>query len=272
MADIIIANPTANLFLVGQKLISKGTKVEFVYTDELPITCPQKVYYFYDNQITCYSTETEQIVDKIDFVMSLKPSMMTKWSMLKFSSYLQGVNPKLAQGSVRDVAMLKSGCLKYRKHSKNYETFPTLKDVAKKFQLTKIIAGATAEPSREKICFWETDFEIDVTIGKDYFVMANEKTYVEVFNHNGQLVTISEDREHIDKISKIVPMFKKFKFKKIEERNITRNFNPWIKKSDIQNVQILNDYSYGLTSVSMPSPWYEKVATTIDVEKQKPNK
>ncbi len=267
MAEIVIVNPSSNLLSIGKELKYRGKSVEFVTTKDVPIINPSKVFYFYDGMVKCYADEGGQSSEKIDFIMSLKSSIFAKWGMLKFNKHLISQNPELACGSLKDLAIIKAGAVR-PVNVKEYQEFTDIKAVAKQFSEAKIYTSVVHESSSHKICHWETELELDVTFAKDYFVVATSKSYVEAFVQDGKLVTISKGDDHIEKLSTNIPLLKKYSFKKAHEASIKRNYNPWIIKSGISNVYLMNDYSYGCASVAMPMAWYDKVAQRIESEKK----
>ena len=58
-------------------------------------------------------------------------------------------------------------------------------------------------------------------------------------------------------------MISKFSFKKESEKSILRNFNPWVVSISSASGYLINDYSFGHLSVSMPSAWYDRFASFI---------
>ncbi len=43
-----------------------------------------------------------------------------------------------------------------------------------------------------------------------------------------------------------------------------RNFKPWVNSLSGIKGYLINDYSFGRLSVSMPSAWYDKIASFIN--------
>ena len=56
---------------------------------------------------------------------------------------------------------------------------------------------------------------------------------------------------------------------KIDEKQVMRNFNPWPQSFSGINGFLINDYSYGRLSVSMPSAWYDRIASHINTHCEK---
>ena len=58
-------------------------------------------------------------------------------------------------------------------------------------------------------------------------------------------------------------MISKFSFNKETEKALLRNINPWLASISGASGYLINDYSFGHLSVSMPSAWYDRVANFI---------
>ncbi len=78
--------------------------------------------------------------------------------------------------------------------------------------------------------------------------------------------------KHIEVLSALIPVLSKFEFNKVSDMQVMRNFNPWVTSLSGINGYLINDYSYGRLSVSMPSAWYDRIASYISTNCEKSGK
>ena len=128
-----------------------------------------------------------------------------------------------------------------------------------------IISSAIVGIGSENVTTWETDFDLYSSFNKDYFVFFSNNTRIEAYVSNDKLVTIGKGNgeNHIEAISALMPFMTKFNFNKVDEKQIMRNFNPWLQSFTGITGFLVNDYSYGRLSVSMPSAWYDRLASFV---------
>ena len=132
--------------------------------------------------------------------------------------------------------------------------------------LFRSITSRIVGQGSESVCIWETDFDLASTFNKDYFVFFANNRRIEAYAAGDKLVTIGRGSgdKHLEALTALIPMISKFSFKKESEKSVLRNFNPWLVSVSGASGYLINDYSFGHLSVSMPSAWYDRFANFIN--------
>lgn len=265
MGDVIIVNPSANMKILGRGIEARGHKVLFVETaDMLPVN-PEKVFYFFEGYNVSFSCVAQGEPEKDDGMFLFKDSFISKFRLGNVEKKLKLIAPELTGGVFTDVVAFRSSQLQYNENllSEQNKSYPDISAVCSAYPDSLVVTASAMANSPIKMIRWETDYDLEETFGKYYFVFFTDGVRVEAFADNGKLVTIAKGKNHMDYLNRLNKSFSKFSFKKIDEKSLLVNRNPWITEMAGGKYLLVNDYSFGRASVSMPNAWYEKCAEFI---------
>lgn len=270
MAEITIVNPSVNMRIASMEMKLYGNNVKYAYTSEIPPTDAERVFYFLSGLNICFTTEAQGEMEREDRVFLLKPNIISKFKMMGYKNRLETSYPELKACLFTDSLLFKRSMLRYEPKHEDISAvcYASLKDLAYHNPESIIFTSAVTGAGNEYICLWETDFDLQTTFGKDYFVFFSDDRRIEAYVSDGILVTIGSGDDHINAISALIPSLKKFNFRRVSINNVNRNFNPWILPFNSSGY-LINDYSFGSLSVAMPSAWYDKVAGYIHMNIEK---
>ena len=269
MADIVIINPSPNMALIASELSACGRRVDLVSVPFLPVISPKRVFYFFAGSYVCFTEDFFEETKEDDRIFMFKRGLISRFRMRGVSKTLTAINPDLSGGSFTDLIMLRRGMLTCASHNNAIKEFSSVEDVGSAYPDAKIVASAVLGSGNLKLCRFETDYDLAETFGNDYFVFLGSGTRMEAFCHNGELLTISKEKNHIDQLAKTIPTIKKFSFKQTDEKNLLKNPAPWIINNRSPKVSVINDYSFFGASISMPPSWHVRIAAALSPEKKK---
>ncbi len=268
MANLLIVNPSVNTKLAALEMKMYGNNVEFAYTDDMPVSHAERVFYFLSGVNICFTTEVQGEMEREDRVFLFKRSIFSRFKMMGFKNNMELSYPELSAGNFTDLLALKRSVLRYEDFGEqdNKIYYPSFKDLVNHNSNSVVISSGIIGAGNECITLWETDFDLTSTFNKDYFVFFAKDRRIEAYVYNNYLVTIGKGsgENHLEAITALIPVLLKFSFNKVSENHIMRNFNPWV--NNLSGGYLINDYSYGRLSVSMPSAWYDRIASYISTD------
>lgn len=269
MAEIVIVNPSVNMKMLARGIQDRGYKVSFADTDDMFRINPEKVFYFFAGYNVVFSCEAQGAAEKDDGIFLFKDSFISKFRLGNVEKKLTLITPDLTGGVFTDVAAFRSGQLKYdeKLSAEPNKSYTDISAVCSAYPDSLVVSASAIGNSPIKMVRWETDYDLEATFGKCYFVFFTGGARVEAFADNGSLVTIGKGKNHMDYLNRLNKSFGKFSFKKIDEKSLLINRNPWITEMAGGKYILANDYSFGRSSVSMPAAWYEKCAEFICINK-----
>ncbi len=267
MANILIVNPSVNMRLAAMEMKMYGVNVQFAYSSDIPASHSERVFYFLSGVNICFTTEIQGEMEREDRVYLFKRNIFSRFKMMGFKKNMETSYPELSAGTFIDLLLFKRSVLRNDDTPEHvgklqYTSFDDMLSNNKdSFIITSMIIGQGSET----ICCWETDFDLVSTFNKDYFVFFANNRRIEAFVSENKLITIGRGSgdKHIESLSYLIPMISKFSFKKIDEKPLLRNFHPWVTSISGASGYLVNDYSFGHLSVSMPSAWYDRFANFI---------
>lgn len=267
MANILIVNPSVNLRLAAMEMKMYGINVQFAYSADIPVSCAERVFYFLSGVNICFTTEIQGEMEREDRVYLFKRNIFSRFKMMGFKKNMETSYPELSTGTFTDLLLFKRSVLR-NDDNQDHESrlqYTTFQDVLANNRESFIITGSIIGQGSECVCTWETDFDLVSTFNKDYFVFFANNRRIEAFAADNKLITIGRGNgdKHLESLTSLIPMISKFSFKKESEKSILRNFNPWVTSISGATGYLINDYSFGHLSVSMPSAWYDKFANFI---------
>lgn len=273
MANLLIVNPSVNMRLAALEMKMYGNNVEFAYTTDYPVSSAERVFYFLSGVNICFTTEVQGEMEREDRVFLFKRNIISRFNMMGFKNNMELSYPELSAGNFTDLLTLKRSVLRYEEPGEisGKTVYGSYKDMLSYNKDHFIISSCIIGAGNENLSVWETDFDLYSTFGSDYFVFFANNKRIEAYTNGSNLITISKGsgESHIASMTTILPFLSKFTFTKVEEKQVMRNFNPWVQSfSGVQGF-LVNDYSYGRLSVSMPSAWYDKIASFINTHCEK---
>lgn len=268
MANLLIVNPSVNMRLAALEMKMYGNNVEFAYTSDYPISKSMRVFYFLSGVNICFTTEVQGEMEREDRVFLFKRNIFARFKMMGFKKNMETSYPELSSGNFTDLLTLKRSVLRYEEQGEleGKMVYGSYKDMLLYNKDKFIISSGIIGVGSENIVTWETDFDLSSTFDTDYFVFFANNKRIEAYVSGENLITIGKGsgEKHLEAISSLMPFLSKFSFIKAGEKQIMRNFNPWPQSISGISGYLLNDYSYGRLSVSMPSAWYDKIASFIN--------
>lgn len=267
MTNILIVNPSVNMRLAAMEMKMYGANVKFAYTTDIPVSSAERVFYFLSGVNICFTTEIQGEMEREDRVYLFKRSIFARFKMMGFKKNMETSYPELSSGTFTDLLLFKRSVLRNDENQEHEGRlqYKTYSDILFHNKDSIIITSAITGQGSEYLCSWNTDFDLVSTFNKDYFVFFSNNRRIEAYVAENKLITIGKGSgdKHLEAITSLIPMISKFSFQKIEEKPILRNFNPWFLSISGVSDFLVNDYSFGHLSVSMPSAWYDKFASFI---------
>lgn len=267
MAKILIVNPSVNMRLAAMEMKMYGANVEFAYSSDIPVSHAERVFYFLSGVNICFTTEIQGEMEREDRIYLFKRNIFSKFKMMGFKKNMETSYPELSSGTFTDLLLFKRSVLRNDETSEHESRlqYTSFQDIIFNNRNSFIITSSILGQGNEYVCCWETDFDLISTFNKDYFVFFADNRRIEAYMADNKLVTIGKGNgeKHIEALAALIPMISRFSFQKIYEKQILRNFNPWVTSISGASGYLINDYSFGHLSVSMPSAWYDKFANFI---------
>lgn len=273
MANLLIVNPSVNMRLAALEMKMYGNSVDFAYTSDYPVSNAERVFYFLSGVNICFTTEVQGEMEREDRVFLFKRNLISRFKMMGFKNNMESSYPELSAGTFTDLLTLKRSVLRYEEQGvlDGKMVYGSYKDMLSYNKDSFVISSAIIGIGNENIATWETDFDLSSTFDKDYFVFFANNKRIEAYVFEDKLITIGKGagESHIEAVAALMPFITKFTFNKIDEKQVMRNFNPWTQSFSGINGFLINDYSYGRLSVSMPSAWYDRIASHINTHCEK---
>lgn len=273
MANLLIVNPSVNMRLAALEMKMYGNSVDFAYTSDYPVSNAERVFYFLSGVNICFTTEVQGEMEREDRVFLFKRNLISRFKMMGFKNNMESSYPELSAGTFTDLLALKRSVLRYEEQGvlDGKMVYGSYKDMLSYNKDSFVISSAIIGIGNENIATWETDFDLSSTFDKDYFVFFANNKRIEAYVCEDKLITIGKGagESHIEAVAALMPFITKFTFNKIDEKQVMRNFNPWPQSFSGINGFLINDYSYGRLSVSMPSAWYDRIASYINTHCEK---
>lgn len=271
MAEILIVNPSVNMRLASMEMKMYGNTVRYAYTKDIPFSNAKRVFYFFPDVNVCFTTEAQGEVKRDDRIFLFKNNIFSRIKMMNYKKYFEAFNSNVKNISFLDLVFFERGALHFDDSQEidGKLIYNSLEDAVVynngSVIFTSMLLGKNIG-SGENMCFWETDFDILSTFSSDYFVFLSEDSRIEAYVYNNMLITLGKGTDHIKGISKTVPLLNKFNFKNVETKQISRSLKPWVYHISNLSAYLINDYSFGRLSISMPSAWYDKIANHLHVQ------
>ena len=273
MANLLIVNPSVNMRLAALEMKMYGNSVDFAYTSDYPVSNAERVFYFLSGVNICFTTEVQGEMEREDRVFLFKRNLISRFKMMGFKNNMESSYPELSAGTFTDLLTLKRSVLRYEEQGvlDGKMVYGSYKDMLSYNKNSFVISSAIIGIGNENIATWETDFDLSSTFDKDYFVFFANNKRIEAYVCEDKLITIGKGtgESHIEAVAALMPFITKFTFNKIDEKQVMRNFNPWPQSFSGISGFLINDYSYGRLSVSMPSAWYDRIASHINTQCEK---
>lgn len=273
MANLLIVNPSVNMRLAALEMKMYGNSVDFAYTSDYPVSNAERVFYFLSGVNICFTTEVQGEMEREDRVFLFKRNLISRFKMMGFKNNMESSYPELSAGTFTDLLTLKRSVLRYEEQGvlDGKMVYGSYKDMLSYNKNSFVISSAIIGIGNENIATWETDFDLSSTFDKDYFVFFANNKRIEAYVCEDKLITIGKGagESHIEAVAALMPFITKFTFNKIDEKQVLRNFNPWPQSFSGISGFLINDYSYSRLSVSMPSAWYDRIASYINTHCEK---
>lgn len=271
MAEILIVNPSVNMRLASMEMKMYGNSVRYVYTNDIPFSNAKRVFYFFPDANVCFTTEAQGEVKRDDRIFLFKNNIFSRIKMMNYKKDFEIYRRNTKSISYMDLVFFERGALHFEDNQEidGKLIYNSLEDAVVynhgSVIFTNMLLGKNIG-SGENICFWETDFDILSTFSSDYFIFLSEDSRIEAYIYNNMLITLGKGTDHIKGISKTVPLLNKFNFKNVETKQVSRSLKPWTYHVSNMSAYLINDYSFGRVSISMPSAWYDKIANYLHVQ------
>ena len=273
MANLLIVNPSVNMRLAALEMKMYGNLIDFAYTSDIPLSNAKRVFYFLSGVNICFTTEVQGEMEREDRVFLFKRNLISRFKMMGFKDNMENSYPELGAGTFTDLLTFKRSVLRYEEQGEldGKMVYGSYRDMLAYNKDSFIISSAIIGLGNESVAIWETDFDLSSTFDKDYFVFFANNKRIEAYVCEDKLITIGKGagESHIEAVAALMPFITKFTFNKIDEKQVLRNFNPWPQSFSGINGFLINDYSYGRLSVSMPSAWYDRIASHINTHCEK---
>lgn len=267
MANILIVNPSVNLRLAAMEMKMYGANVKFAYSSDIPVSYAERVFYFLSGVNICFTTEIQGEMEREDRVYLFKRNIFSRFKMMGFKKNMETSYPELSTGTFTDLLLFKRSVLRNEDslEHENKLKYKSFNDILANNKDSLIVTSSIIGQGNEYICSWDTDFDLVSTFNKDYFVFFANNRRIEAYMADNKLITIGRGNgeKHLASLTYLIPMISKFSFNKESEKPVLRNFNPWVVSLSGANGYLVNDYSFGHLSVSMPSAWYDRFANFI---------
>lgn len=267
MANILIVNPSVNLRLAAMEMKMYGANVKFAYSSDIPVSYAERVFYFLSGVNICFTTEIQGEMEREDRVYLFKHNIFSRFKMMGFKKNMETSYPELSTGTFTDLLLFKRSVLRNEDslEHENKLKYKSFNDILANNKDSLIVTSSIIGQGNEYICSWDTDFDLVSTFNKDYFVFFANNRRIEAYMADNKLITIGRGNgeKHLASLTYLIPMISKFSFNKESEKPVLRNFNPWVVSLSGANGYLVNDYSFGHLSVSMPSAWYDRFANFI---------
>lgn len=262
-----MVNPSVNMRLAAMEMKMYGANVRFAYSSDIPVSHAERVFYFLSGVNICFTTEIQGEMEREDRVYLFKRNLFSRFKMMGFKKNMEISYPELSTGIFTDLLLFKRSVLRNDdtpEHDGKLQ-YTSFHDILANNRDSIIITSRITGQGSEYICSWDTDFDLVSTFNKDYFVFFANNRRIEAFAANNKLITIGRGNgeKHIEALTSLIPMISKFSFNKETEKALLRNINPWLTSISGVSGYLINDYSFGHLSVSMPSAWYDRVANFI---------
>lgn len=269
MTNVLMVNPSVNMRLTAVEMKMYGVHVQFAYSSDVITNSAKRVFYFLPNVNLCFTTEMQGEMEREDKIYLFKQNIFSRLKMIGFKKNMEAIYKELSAGTFTDLLLFKRSTLKnddIHEHDDGLK-YTSFNDMLADNKDSIIITNKVMGQGGETVCRWNTDFDLVSTFSKDYFVFFARNLRIEVFVSENNLITIGKGcgEKHMEVLLDIIPAASKFFFQTIDEKPILRNFNPWLSSVPGMPGFLMNDYSFGNLSISMPSAWYDNFANFIHI-------
>ncbi len=266
MADIVFINPSANMILISRQLKLRGISVVLANVEDIYSPSIDRVNYFLTDNYRSFEMNSQsdgKDSKKEERMFLFKPTIINKLRMLTVNMSLKRINNDLESGVFNDLVMYKSNML-FKSDLSNSEvvSFRYLSEVRKAYSTAKIFTKSINKDSDYKIFKYNSAFDYQTVLGRDYFVFFADKSRIEMYVSKGDLVIISKHDDPISIVKKLIPTVESYSFTVKSSSTIKISKSPYIEIIS-PDTFLFNDYSFGKTSIVLPSYYYDKVADFI---------
>ncbi len=266
MADIVFINPSATMVLISRQLKLRGVSVVLANVEDIHSPVVDRVNYFLTDHYRTFemnSQSNSKESKKEERMFLFKPTILNKLRMLTVNMSLKRIDNDLDSGVFNDLVMYKSNML-FKSDLSNNEvvSFKYLSEVRKAYSTAKIFTKSINKDSDYKIYIYNSTFDYKTVLGRDYFVFFADKSRIEMYVSKGDLVVISKHDDPISIVKKLIPTVENYNFTIKSSSIIKISRSPYIEIIS-PDTFLFNDYSFGKTSIVLPSYYYDKVASFI---------
>jgi len=277
ISKFVFINPSPNLYKISRFVKSFGKDVDYIYTKDFINLNSEKIFYMTPRNILKFDlTMLEKSVDDKG-IYSYKKRFFLKKHVKKCLEVLDNNDPYMSCANYVDFQIISRQRIKEYSagHGKtNYMDYASLK---KRFVENDCyyIAGWMPEDVKSRdlskffLFIFETDIDLEKCFGSDFFVVFFENVRFEIATLNGRLYILSTQNKNVlEKLKNKFTFMNKFTFKKVSEKTVTKNCNPWFVKGEKKNLTIVNDYSFFNISIKLPEDWYTGAGRYLCTEMQ----
>ncbi|WP_022852036.1 hypothetical protein [Limisalsivibrio acetivorans] len=271
MNEFIFLNPSPNLAGIAEFVKHCGNRVRLVNNGQFPPISAKNVHCFSGGSYTTARGDVSGKEPNTDLCNKTKKTLFSGFISKKISGALSEFGNDMTCGNIVDLYLLRSGAVdSYRIEDQTGEpvSFQTISN--ENPEATIVTSYMEFLAGSEKMCMFDTDFDLKEALGEDYFILFTHDGRLEICAQGNRLITIgSKTLDHLRFLQGIFPFMKHFTFKRVKELVISRNRQPWALSHVDKRLVLVNDYSYFNISVKMPSSWTEKVGKMLCSEKQR---
>ncbi len=198
MANLLIVNPSVNTRLAALEMKMYGNNVEFAYTNDIPVSNAERVFYFLSGVNICFTTEVQGEMEREDRVFLFKKTLFSKFKMMGYKKNIELSYPELSAGNFTDLLLFKRSVLRYEEFGgmEGKTQYASFKDLLKYNHNSIIIASCIAGAGNEHIAVWETDFDLISTFNNDYFVFLQK---INVLKPMSMIITLLQWVKAVEK-------------------------------------------------------------------------
>jgi hypothetical protein len=256
MPKFLFINPSPNLKLIANALLISGQAVQSVYTADYSDFIPKEFRIFMG---TRHVQDRYPGAQPSSWALQLKKAFFSSKNK-QVQEILDALDPMLAFGSAQDCALLGGEFWREPRMPLERSDMDTAELIAAHPNATVFTAQLPASNGKHYLIKWQTDFDAEKTLGKDYFFFFDGKHRHELFYSDGALTSLSPSK-NLDWLFKLNPAMKKFEFSQINAQRLHRNMSTWLAKHS--RVWLVNDYSWQRVSIKLPQEWADRIIEMV---------
>jgi len=273
----IFINPSPNLYKISRFVKSLGKEVDYIYTRDFLNLNSEKIFYMTPRDFRKFDlTMLEKNYDDKG-IYSYKKNFFRNKYVKKCVEELEHNDSYMSCANYVDFQIInRQRIMEYftNTESTNFIDYTSLIGGISENDYCYIAAWLpdyikNRSLSKFFLFAFETDIDLEKCFGSDFFVVFFGGCRFEIAAWNDRLYILSNRNENVlEKLRNKFTFMNKFKFKKVLEKTITKNCNPWFVKGEKRNLIIVNDYSFFNLSVKLPEDWYTGAGRYLCTEMQ----